>query len=334
MSTATSSSGSLRKTTGFVAIGRNEGERFKRCLASLQAVSERVVYVDSGSGDDSIAHATSAGAVVVELGQDAPFTAARARNAGFDALTTRWPDVDYVMFIDGDCALVDGFVGAAAARLDGAPRLGAVAGRCRERYPDATIFNRLCDMEWAGPIGEIDACGGIFMTRASAFRAVGGFNPAVIAAEDDDFCIRLRASGATIERLDCDMCLHDADMHRFAQWWRRMERAGHAFAQLGLLHGDYFRAERRRAWFWGLGVPLLALMGAAFTGGLSLVLLVLYPLSLYRTRNGLIRSGAQPRHASLHGAFLTLSKFPNLVGMVKFYWKKATNRAIGIVEYK
>jgi GT2 family glycosyltransferase len=319
---------------GFVAIGRNEGGRFKRCLASLQRAGDRIVYVDSGSADDSVAHARRAGAHVVELSQAELFTAARARNAGFAALTEHWPDTDYVMFIDGDCELMDGFTDAAAAALARDLSLGAVTGRCRERYPDATIYNRLCDLEWAGPVGEIEACGGIFMARAAALRAAGGFNPDVIAAEDDEFCIRLRATGARLVRIGHDMCLHDAGMERFGQWWRRMERAGHAYAQVGDLHPGYFKAQRRRAWLWGLVLPLAAIVPAPFTGGASLALLLLYPLSLVRTRGGLIRDGAAPGHATLGAAFLTLSKFPNLAGMLGYRRKKISGRAIGIVEYK
>ncbi|MEZ5893834.1 MAG: glycosyltransferase family A protein [Parvularculaceae bacterium] len=319
---------------GFVAIGRNEGERFRRCLASLKKAGERIVYVDSGSADDSVAHARAHGALAVDLSMDEDFTAARARNAGFDALTKKWPDTEFVLFIDGDCELADGFTDAAAAELRSDETLGIVTGRCRERFPDATIYNRLCDMEWDGPVGEIDACGGIFMARASAFAAAGGFNPAVIAAEDDDFCIRVRESGAHIRRIGRDMCFHDADMHRFGQWWRRMVRAGHAFAQVGELHPGYFSAQRRRAWIWGLAIPAVALAGAPFTKGLSLALLLLYPLSLVRARGALMRKGADARHASLAAAFLTLSKFPNLQGMLDYRRKKMSGRKIAIVEYK
>ena len=38
---------------GGVVIGRNEGERLKRCLGSLSKRASAVVYVDSGSVDGS-----------------------------------------------------------------------------------------------------------------------------------------------------------------------------------------------------------------------------------------------------------------------------------------
>jgi glycosyltransferase involved in cell wall biosynthesis len=52
---------------GVVVIGRNEGERLKRCLISATTQSTRVVYVDSGSSDNSPAIARDLGADVVDL---------------------------------------------------------------------------------------------------------------------------------------------------------------------------------------------------------------------------------------------------------------------------
>src|SRR5215470_14393522 len=51
---------------GLVVIGRNEGERLARCLASVRTISRRI-YVDSGSVDDSAAVARNEGFKVIEL---------------------------------------------------------------------------------------------------------------------------------------------------------------------------------------------------------------------------------------------------------------------------
>src|SRR5690348_779373 len=96
-------------TFGAVAIGRNEGERLRRCLASLTGVASVVVYVDSGSTDGSAAWARENGADIVDLDTRIPFTAARARNVGFKHLRSIAPDLAYVQFVDGDCELMPGF---------------------------------------------------------------------------------------------------------------------------------------------------------------------------------------------------------------------------------
>lgn len=324
----------MRDAVGFIAIGRNEGERLKRCLISLKRYGGPIVYIDSGSADNSVDAASALGAEVDALSDNEAFTAGRARNAGFDRLKENWPETEFVMFIDGDCELVDGFVDAALLTLRDDPSIGVVTGRCRELYPDATIYNRLCDMEWNGPVGDIDACGGIFMARRAVFEEAGGFNPTVIAAEDDELCIRVRANGHRVNRIAHEMCLHDADMRRFGQWWRRAERAGHAFSQVGDMHPGYFAGPRRRAWLWGLVLPGIAIALAPFTNGWSLILLLLYPVSFIRTWRSLIRNGASMRHAGLHAAFLTLAKFPNLAGMIAYRLKRLKGDRIAIVEYK
>ena len=121
---------------GYVAIGRNEGERLKRCLTSLARQSGRVCYVDSGSIDDSVSFASSLGVQVTELSTDEPFTAARARNAGYRRLVSVAPQIAYVQFVDGDCELVAGYLAKAVAAFAGKGRLGVVSGRRRERDPD------------------------------------------------------------------------------------------------------------------------------------------------------------------------------------------------------
>ena len=135
---------------GAVAIGRNEGERLRRCLESLRHVASTIVYVDSGSLDASVALAAGLGAVVVELDGSLPFTAARARNAGLAKLRELEPGAEFVQFIDGDCELAPGWVASALAKLRSASGVAVVCGRRRERHPEASIYNRLCDIEWNG----------------------------------------------------------------------------------------------------------------------------------------------------------------------------------------
>ena len=65
---------------GVVVIGRNEGSRLERCLASLAGAADQVVYVDSGSTDGSVQMAQAQGIEVLALDMTQPFTAARARN--------------------------------------------------------------------------------------------------------------------------------------------------------------------------------------------------------------------------------------------------------------
>ena len=319
---------------GVVAIGRNEGERLVRCLASARGPGRRLVYVDSGSTDDSVTNARAAGAEVVELDLSTPFTAARARNAGFAAMTETYSEVDYVQFIDGDCGVKNDWLDAASAALTAKLDLGIVTGWRSEIDRDHSVYNQMCDVEWHQPPGDINACGGDMMVRRQAFEEVGGFNPSVIAAEDDEFCIRIRKAGWRIERLARAMTIHDAAMTRFGQWWRRATRAGHGFAQVGALHPDYFVPERRRTWFYGAGLPLLALIFLFVWPWGVLGVLGVYLASYLRTAQGLMRAGLPWPEARLHAVFLTISKFPGLIGMLTFWWRRMLRRNMILIEYK
>jgi GT2 family glycosyltransferase len=316
-----------------VAIGRNEGDRLIQCLASLQNGPARVVYVDSGSDDDSIAAAKAAGAEVVALDRSKPFTAARARNAGFAALRVSGPD--YVQFLDGDCRVCPGWLDAAHQVLDSEPGIGIVTGWRSEINRDRSVYNAMCDFEWHRPAGEITTCGGDMMVRFDVFEKVGGFNDTVIAAEDDEFCVRVRQAGWRMRRIPVAMTRHDADMTRFAQWWRRAVRSGHGFAQVGAMHPGCFLTERRRVWVFGAVLPIFIIAGLfAGMAWVAWIGLALYGVSYLRSVFGLRRDGLPDREAVIHAGFLTLSKFPNLLGMIIYWWRRMQGQKMQLIEYK
>jgi GT2 family glycosyltransferase len=312
---------------GAVAIGRNEGARLVRCLAALSAAAGRVVYVDSGSTDGSVEAARGAGAEVVPLDTGRPFTAARARNAGFRRLADGGLP-PFVQFVDGDCELRPDFVPAARAFLKDHPDVAVVCGRRRERHPEASLWNRLIDREWDTPVGEARACGGDALIRSSALDAVGGYNPDLIAGEEPELCVRLRKAGWRVWRLDIEMTLHDAAMTRFSQWWRRAARAGHAYAEGAALHGApperHGVARTRRALLWGAALPL-AVLGLALVTPWALLLLLAYPAQILRLA---------PREGWARAVFLTLGKFPEAQGVLTYAWRRLTGGRRALIEYK
>jgi glycosyltransferase involved in cell wall biosynthesis len=318
---------------GVVAIGRNEGERLRRCLSSVLGRAGKIVYVDSGSSDGSVAMARSMGVEVVELNMSQPFTAARARNAGF----ARVADCVYVQFVDGDCEIVAGWIELAAQQLEQNLNWAIVCGRRREHYPDASTYNRLCDIEWNTPVGEARACGGDAMIRVAAFQQVGGYNPDLIAGEEPEMCVRLRQAGAKIYRLGVEMTLHDAAMTRFDQWWKRNVRAGHACAEGAAMHGSstgHCVRETRSNWFWGLILPILILVLAWPTRGISLVLLAGYVVLAYRIRRGALICGMSPADANLYARFTAMGKFAQAWGQLKYLLGRLSGRRSALIEYK
>ncbi|HEY9875948.1 MAG TPA: glycosyltransferase [Candidatus Obscuribacterales bacterium] len=326
------------KRVGLVVIGRNEGSRLKACLHSALGKVARIVYVDSGSTDGSIELARSLGVDVVELDLSTPFTAARARNTGFAHLLCADPQLDFVQFVDGDCEIVEGWIERAEKELDANPKVAVVCGRRRERFPEQTIYNQLCDIEWDTPIGETQACGGDSMMRVAAFQQVGGFNPTLIAGEEPELCVRLRQNGWKIFRLDAEMTLHDAQMTRLGQWWKRAIRAGHAYAEGSWLHGGeperHWVKETRSIWLWGLFIPLLALGTAWLTHGLSLLLLLVYPLQFIRTFLNLRRQNLSSKNAAFYALSCTVGKFAQVEGALRFLRTRLLGTKSTLIEYK
>jgi GT2 family glycosyltransferase len=324
---------------GVVLIGRNEGSRLVRCLDSVVRESERVVYVDSGSTDGSCQEARSRNVEVVELDMSVPFTAARARNAGFDRLWEQHPEVEYVQFIDGDCEVVPGWLAAATETLENHPEVVAVCGWRRELYPERSVYNRICDVEWrSGSIGETLNFGGDVMIRAKAIAAVGGYNPRVIAAEDDELGVRLRQNGGKFLRIDQNCTKHDADMHRLSQWWQRAKRCGYAYALVGQMHGGLperkFIKELRDTWLWGLIVPLAALALMIPTHGVALIAFARYPLSALRTIYKMRSLGFSSPDSIAWGVSCAVSPLPQVFGAIKFHRDRLFNKQHQIIEYK
>ena len=319
---------------GVVVIGRNEGERLKQCLRSLGA-AHAIVYVDSGSTDGSAQWVRDQGFDVVDLDMCIPFTAARARNAGFRRLRKSNPKLAFVQFIDGDCELDANWPQEATRFLTTHSRVAAVCGRLRERYPNRSVYNWLCDREWNGPVGKIDSFDGNVMIRADALEDVGGYREEVIAAEENELSLRIRSAGWTIFRIANPMGLHDAAMTHFLQWWRRTVRAGYAFAQGMYLHGaapeHHFVWESRRALSWGVVMPITCLVIGLSFGGWAWTAWLIYPAQFLRQT---IRNSGPVKERVTVAFFELLARFPEGWGQLKFAYDQFLKRQPQLIEHK
>ena len=330
------------RSLGFVIIGRNEGERLLRCLQSVRGAGP-VVYVDSGSTDASAAGAQELGARVVELDLSQPFTAARARNAGFEKLVGENADIALVHFIDGDCEIVPGWLEHAINVMNARPDVAALSGRIRERDPGASIYNRLADREWDAPVGEVASCAGVSVMRADALRQVNGFDPSIPAGEEPELCSRLRAAGFKILRVGETMCLHDMAMHSFSQWWRRNVRGGYGAMDVATRFDlQNFRRQVRSARTWAIGWPLLLLASIAsgfvlpwLLGVLLILLVLVLPLiQAARIARAAYARGAEPDVAAMHGLLTIVGKFAAIAGQWKFKRDQKAGAGARLIEHK
>lgn len=315
---------------GIVAIGRNEGDRLRQCLGSMPR-HVPLVYVDSGSTDGSVALARSMGAEVVALDLARPFTAARARNEGYARLLERWPHLAFVQFIDGDCELEPGWLPAAKAFLSANADVAAACGRRRERFPDASRYNRWCDDEWNTAVGESLACGGDAMFRVQGLIEVDGYDGTIIAGEEPELCQRLRVAGWRIWRLDLPMTIHDAAMYRLKQWWLRAVRSGFGYAQTwaktraGAGDAIYGR-QVASALIWTVGVLAVAGLCGIVAGPVGLLagpVIWLIQLCRLSRRVGLNKA-----------AHLLVSKIAETLGILRYGAAAARGRRHGAIIYK
>ncbi len=334
---------------GFVVIGRNEGERLLRCLESIDVRAHPTVYVDSASSDGSPAAAKSMGAEVVDLDMSLPFTAARARNAGWNRLLQLHPSLPFIQFMDGDCKLHAGWLEAARRAAERDATAAVVFGHRQEMFPDASIYNRMCHMEWKHRPGDAESCGGDAFIRTAALTQVGGYDPRLIAGEEPDLCLRLRGRGWRVLCLADAMSDHDAAIHRASQWLKRSMRSGFASAEGLARHGFKDRQswhQTRSNFLWGALWPVgwialaalapapagwgrsawaLACLGACALGYAAL------HLRIARFRRHM---GDAPAHARLYATLCLVGKFSECSGLALYLFNRLIGRRQRLIEYK
>lgn len=333
---------SIAPAVSIVVIGRNEGRRLQRCLESIFRLEEpkggcEVFYVDTESTDGSLERARRMGVRTLRLRSARP-TPAAARNRGL--LEAQAP---FVFFVDADCIIDSDFL-IRALRGFADPRVAVVFGRLREIDPTASPYSRVMDLDWWNPLpGPTEYCAGVSVMRRAALDAVGGFDEAVISAEEPELCLRLRLSGWTVLRLDCDMARHELAMTRFSQYWRRAIQQGYGAMLITDRVGRRERWDKHRAVREArLVTTALIAAGAAAAVGvvrldswlpLAAPLLAFGGCASYEVR----RSRPRTRDVCtllLRGVHFCVKQFPALIGHLLYFFDKRTGYERHWISYK
>jgi cellulose synthase/poly-beta-1,6-N-acetylglucosamine synthase-like glycosyltransferase len=325
-----------------VIIGRNEGERLEHCIGSVQAIDYpqnkiEIIYVDSNSTDGSTERAKALGVQqVLSVKPERP-TAAIGRNAGWRAASA-----PLILFLDGDTILNPQFVKVAVESFNDS-QVAIVTGHVRERYPQASIYQQVLNLDWIAQAGMSETCGGIALMRRDVLQQVNGFNSELIAGEEPEMCQRIRAKGYQILHIDQDMVLHDLAMTHWSQYWRRSVRTGHAYAEVSnLLKSNsinFWQQESRqnflRASFF-IGIFIVGFI-------LSILLQSILPL----LTSGLVflglslRSGWKSRWKSTrlmtllwYGLHSQFQQIPIMIGQLSYYYNNRHGKQQELIEYK
>jgi hypothetical protein len=198
----------------------------------------------------------------------------------------------------------------------------------------ASVYNLLCNIEWNTPAGETTFCGGDALVRVEAFEAAGGFRAQSIAGEEPELCVRLRKIGWKIWRLDANMTQHDAAMTQMRQFWTRSVRCGYAYAEVSRLHKatpyGIWRRETKRAIFWGGFLPIAICLGALIYPA-ALVGALAYVFQICRVA---VARGPTCSDSWIYAFFITVAKFAEFQGILKFYWHQLSRQNAKLIEYK
>jgi len=324
-----------------VIIGRNEGARLERCLESValaSGFSERaeIIYVDSASSDGSPDAARAFHAQVIVLDRQ-KLTAARGRNEGW-----RRARAPYILFLDGDTILNAEFPRVALRALALDERIAAVWGHRREIHPGRSVYNRVLDLDWIYAPGDTEFCGGDVMMRRSALEKVDGFDSTLIAGEEPELCRRLRHRGYRILHIDAPMTLHDLDMTRFGQYWKRALRAGHAYAEMTSRFRDtpdpmWLQESRNnivRGVFWIASLLIGVLSLGLSRVPLALWLVLLAGLSCRSAWKAQWKAPRQPTLLLLYGVHSHLQQIPIFLGQLLFHSRRKAGGHSALIEYK
>ena len=327
-------------TVSVVIIGRNEGQRLQRCIASVQlaqwgALRHDIWYVDSRSTDDSLAAAQALGAQTLVL-TEGPMCAAKARNLGWQAAAG-----EYILFLDGDTELHPDFVTHALQALqDGS--LCAAWGHRRESNPQQSLYTRVLDLDWIYPAGITPYFGGDVLVRRSALAQVGGFDATLNAGEEPELCARLRAKGWKILHIDVPMTRHDLAVRSFKAYARRCYRSGIAYAEvthrMQTLGDALWQHEARRDLVHGLlyvAAPLLLALAFVVNGVAALLMCLagcaVLLRSAWRCR---ARADGDVLLALQYALHSHVQKIPAFFGQLAWKRAHARQQRLALVDYK
>jgi glycosyltransferase involved in cell wall biosynthesis len=199
-----------------VLITKNQAWSIVRLMESVvretaSVPSMEIILVDSASTDETVGLAGAYPIRIIRLQRGQPLSPSIGRYVGY-----KHARGEYVLFLDGDTELVEGWLTHALRVIRETPSAGAVTGHVIN-LPTAAIkesASLLRKMEMHAPREVLWGSyggGGAAMYRRTVLEQVGTFNPYLNSDEEPELGLRIRHAGYRILELDYPIVRHYND---------------------------------------------------------------------------------------------------------------------------
>lgn len=236
-----------------VLITKNQAWNIARLIESVlegasSICSKEIILVDSASTDETVELASRYPISIVRLQPGQPLSPAIGRYVGY-----RHTQGEYVLFLDGDTRMVQGWLPRALHTVQENPHVGAVTGRVinlptAAATQDPGPLPRKNGLEASREVlwGSYGG-GGAAMYRRSVLEQVGTFNPFLCSDEEPELGLRIRHAGYRILEIDYPIVRHYNDAPIAVSNVLRRRRCKFL---LGIGQGARYHLRSKLLWPW------------------------------------------------------------------------------------
>ena len=223
----------------------NESKGIENTIDSIRrqlvAYPHKIIVADSLSTDNTQQLAVNKGVTVVSLTDPGDRCCGVGHQLGY-----LFSEGEYLLLMDGDMALEDGFIDRAVAFLEAEPEYAGVAGTVEmDEAVNYEFKSRKQRIHQIYPIGDSDHLGGGVLYRRAAIEKIGYLtNRNLHAYEEAELGLRLMAAGYKLRRLDIPYFSHTSHAMPTFKMLKHRWRSGYYQAP-----GELLRCSWGKPWF-------------------------------------------------------------------------------------
>lgn len=189
-------------TVSVVLVSRNQDWNLRRLIDSVLSKASpflaiEAILVDGSTTENSLDIACGYRINVIRLERDQQVSPAAARYVGSQHATGT-----FVLFLDGDMQLADGWLEQALDTLVSDPTIAVVSGKVIEKPKVILASEPKALQQKQSLLVDAEDYGSAALYRRSVLQRVGTFNPYLLSGEGIDLCNRIRRKGHKVVILE------------------------------------------------------------------------------------------------------------------------------------